>query len=75
MFEIGKGKQNGGSIYKFDYEKWKDAFIQLMNIVDGNIPEGFEKTMQYNMISYVVPLSSYPNGYHEHRIRHYLLSV
>jgi len=45
-------------------EKWKEACIRLMNIVDENIPEGFEKTMQYQMISYVVPLSTYPNGYH-----------
>ncbi|HWI48572.1 MAG TPA: DUF1801 domain-containing protein [Rummeliibacillus sp.] len=45
-------------------DKWKDAFMRLMNVVDDNIPEGFEKTMQYNMISYVVPLATYPSGYH-----------
>lgn len=28
------------------------------------LPEGFEPTMQYGMISYVVPHSLYPAGYH-----------
>lgn len=29
-----------------------------------NIPKGFEETMSYGMIAYVVPLSIYPSGYH-----------
>lgn len=45
-------------------EKWKDAFIQLKNVIDENIPKGFELVMQYGMPSYVVPLTKYPNGYH-----------
>ncbi len=45
-------------------EKWKDGFIRLMDVIDANIPEGFEKNMQYGMISYVVPFSIYPDGYH-----------
>ncbi len=45
-------------------EKWKDGFIRLMEVIDANIPEGFEKNMQYGMISYVVPFSIYPDGYH-----------
>ena len=28
------------------------------------LPNGFEEIIQYNMISYVVPLSYYPKGYH-----------
>jgi uncharacterized protein YdhG (YjbR/CyaY superfamily) len=30
----------------------------------ANLPEGFEETMQYGMISYVVPHTLYPGGYH-----------
>lgn len=45
-------------------DKWKEGFKRLMDVVDANIPEGFEKTMQYDMITYVVPFSAYPNGYH-----------
>ena len=29
-----------------------------------NLPEGFEETMQYGMITYVVPHKLYPAGYH-----------
>lgn len=28
-----------------------------------SLPEGYEETMQYGMISYVVPLKAYPSGY------------
>ena len=42
----------------------KEAFITLMETIDGHIPKGFEKCMQYNMISYIVPKSTYPEGYH-----------
>ncbi|WP_430533985.1 DUF1801 domain-containing protein [Listeria rocourtiae] len=42
----------------------KEAFAQLMHVVDINIPEGFEKELQYGMPSYVVPKSRYPDGYH-----------
>ncbi|WP_431029331.1 DUF1801 domain-containing protein [Lysinibacillus sp. LZ02] len=45
-------------------DKWRDAFIELMHTIEENLPAGFEKTMQYNMISYVVPLETYPPGYH-----------
>lgn len=30
----------------------------------NNLPKGFEETMQYGMISYVVPHKLYPAGYH-----------
>lgn len=45
-------------------EKWRDSFAKLADVVATNIPDGFEQTMTYDMISYVVPLSSYPKGYH-----------
>lgn len=45
-------------------EKWRDSFTKLADVIATNIPDGFEQTMNYDMISYVVPLSSYPKGYH-----------
>ncbi|HBJ00335.1 MAG TPA: hypothetical protein DDY89_04610 [Lysinibacillus sp.] len=45
-------------------EKWRDAFSKLVDVLEANLPEGFEQTMQYNMVSYVVPLETYPCGYH-----------
>lgn len=32
-------------------------------VVLANLPEGFEETMQYGMISWVVPLERYPDTY------------
>lgn len=42
----------------------QQAMTTLRNIVKAHLPTGFEETMQYGMISYVVPHSMYPNGYH-----------
>jgi uncharacterized protein YdhG (YjbR/CyaY superfamily) len=43
--------------------KWKDAVFKLRDVVKKNIPAGFEETMSYGMIGYVVPRSLYPKGY------------
>lgn len=42
----------------------KSAMIKLRNEILKNIPSGFQETMSYGMIGYVVPHSLYPNGYH-----------
>jgi hypothetical protein len=36
----------------------------LRKIIAKNLPAGFEETIQYGMIGYVVPHSIYPGGYH-----------
>ncbi len=38
--------------------------MPLAEAISANIPEGFEAQIQYNMPSWVVPLSLYPAGYH-----------
>ena len=40
------------------------AFNTLVKVIHENIPKGFENSFQYGMISYVVPHSIYPEGYH-----------
>lgn len=45
-------------------EKWHGAFIKLMEAIDENLPPGFEKSIDRNMIVYNVPLTTYPKGYH-----------
>lgn len=40
-------------------EKWRAGFAKLVDVVEANLPEGFEQTMYYDMISYVMPLSTY----------------
>src|SRR5690606_8451720 len=45
-------------------EDRKSAFEKLYNTIKDNIPNGFEAAVSYGMISFVVPLSLYPAGYH-----------
>jgi|SRR6476620_3184227 len=45
-------------------EDRKKVVAELRSVIKANIPEGFEETMGYGMITYVVPHSKYPPGYH-----------
>jgi uncharacterized protein YdhG (YjbR/CyaY superfamily) len=40
------------------------AMEKLRKIIKKNIPKGFQETMSYGMIGYVVPHKLYPKGYH-----------
>tara|TARA_R110002124_G_scaffold55533_1_gene156948 strand:- start:7359 stop:7814 length:456 start_codon:yes stop_codon:yes gene_type:complete len=40
------------------------AVQKLRDVIKKNLPKGFEETMSYGMIGYVVPHSIYPDGYH-----------
>ena len=40
------------------------AIEQLRKVIRENLPKGFSETISYGMISYVVPHSIYPDGYH-----------
>jgi len=42
----------------------KAAMTELRKTIRKNLPKGFEETMSYGMIGYVVPLKTYPDGYH-----------
>jgi len=42
----------------------KSAVEKLRQTILQNLPKGFEETVSYGMISYVVPHSFYPKGYH-----------
>ena len=39
-------------------------FKKLRQTINNNISKGFEECMNYGMIGYVVPKSTYPAGYH-----------
>ena len=45
-------------------EERKEALKKLRSVIKKNLPKGFEETMSYGMIGYVVPHSIYPDGYH-----------
>jgi hypothetical protein len=42
----------------------KEAISKIREVLLRNLPEGFEETMGYGMLGYVVPHSIYPKGYH-----------
>lgn len=42
----------------------KKAIHQLRMAIQKNLPQGFEECIQYKMISFVVPKTIYPDGYH-----------
>jgi Domain of unknown function (DU1801) len=42
----------------------KKAMSELRKVILENLPKGFDETMGYGMIGYVVPHSKYPAGYH-----------
>jgi uncharacterized protein YdhG (YjbR/CyaY superfamily) len=45
-------------------EDRKKPVSELRQVINENLPEGFEETMSYGMIGYVVPHTVYPDGYH-----------
>lgn len=42
----------------------QQALEQLRSVIKRNLPQGFEETLSYGMIGYVIPHSIYPEGYH-----------
>lgn len=42
----------------------KKPMTKLRDTIVNNIPEGFQETISYGMIGYVVPHTIYPKGYH-----------
>jgi len=45
-------------------EERKQAISKLRSIINKNLPNGFVEGMGYGMISYHIPHSVYPDGYH-----------
>lgn len=42
----------------------REAIAKLRKIIVRNLPKGFEETMSYGMLAWVVPHKLYPGGYH-----------
>ena len=41
----------------------KEALEAVRKIIKKSLPKGYQETIQYGMITYVVPLKAYPKGY------------
>ncbi|MCF0056254.1 DUF1801 domain-containing protein [Dyadobacter sp. CY356] len=42
----------------------QSAINELRKVITENLPSGFNEVMSYGMIGYVIPHSTYPDGYH-----------
>lgn len=60
---ISKAKSPEEYIQELPEER-KAIIQKLRKTILDNLPDGFEETMSYGMIGYVVPHSVYPKGYH-----------
>ncbi len=45
-------------------EERKEIIEKLRKVIKENLPAGFEESISYGSIGYVVPLEIYPQGYH-----------
>lgn len=45
-------------------EDRRESMKKLRATIKKHLPKGFEETMSYGMVGYVVPHKLYPNGYH-----------
>lgn len=45
-------------------EDKKSSFTKLYETISQNLPQGFQEHLSYGMISWSVPLATYPSGYH-----------
>ena len=43
----------------------REAIAAVREVIQDHLPEGYEETMQYGMISYVIPLAKYPVTYNK----------
>lgn len=41
-----------------------ESLLKIRETILNNLPKGYEETVSYSMLSYVVPHSIYPAGYH-----------
>ena len=45
-------------------EERKEVISKLRSVINNNLPNGFVEGMSYGMISYHIPHTVYPDGYH-----------
>lgn len=45
-------------------EERQKAMTELRNVIKKSLPKGYVEVIAYGMIGYVVPLKTYPDGYH-----------
>jgi uncharacterized protein YdhG (YjbR/CyaY superfamily) len=61
---MGSSAENPEAYVNSLPQERREVMEKLRRILLENLPEGFEEGMGYGMLSYHVPLSIYPQGYH-----------
>ena len=56
-------------------EERREVVSRVRDTIVGNLPEGFEETMEWGMISYQVPLSRYPDTYNKKPLMYMALAA
>ena len=52
----------------------REAVSAVRDVVLANLPDGYEETIDFGMIAYVVPLERYPNTYNGHPLMYAALA-
>jgi hypothetical protein len=55
-------------------EERRKAIAAVRQVILEHLPKGYEETMQYGMIAYVVPLERYPETYNTHPLAYVALA-
>jgi len=58
-----KASSPGSYIAEMPEDRQK-AFSKLRSVINKTLPKGFKEGMTYGMVSYYIPHSMYPKGYH-----------
>ncbi len=53
----------------------QDALDTVRRVILENLPVGYEEAMQYSMISYVIPLATYPKTYNKQPLAYISLAA
>ena len=48
----------------------RETVEAVRDVVNANLPDGYEETVQFGMISYVVPLERYPKTYNRQALQY-----
>ena len=52
----------------------RETVEAVRDVVKANLPDGYEETVQFGMISYVVPLERYPKTYNRQALQYAALA-
>ncbi len=52
----------------------RETVEAVRDVVNSNLPDGYEETVQFGMISYVVPLDRYPKTYNRQALQYAALA-